>query len=138
MYVDNTNVIGCIFSSNSVYDDGGGIYWHSHNGKLINSTFNDNSAHAGVSVYWDNELGSMINCNFIKSGDVYANSNININGGSGILEISTDHIISGISIVVLNNETYYYPPSTNINLTNKIMFKIRQKSVKKVTDDLKS
>ena len=43
------------------------------------------------------------------------NQILNINGGTGIVDINNQGTLSGISIVVLNNETYYYPPNTNIN-----------------------
>ena len=69
-----------------------------------------------------------INCDFInarwtnstgKSNGICAAKDLNINDGNGIVEIISQGTISGISIVVLNNETYYYPPDTNINLPNK-------------------
>ena len=43
---------------------------------------------------------------------------LNIKGGNGIVDLvtGTNGILSGTSIVVLNNETYYYPPNANINL----------------------
>ena len=42
---------------------------------------------------------------------------LNIKGGNGIVDLvtGTNGILSGTSIVVLNNETYYYPPNANIN-----------------------
>ena len=66
----------------------------------------------------------MVNCDFvsikwIKNNGIYANCNLTINGGNGIVEIFANSTLSGISIVVLNNETYYYPPNTNINLADK-------------------
>ena len=62
----------------------------------------------------------MINCYFIndewiKSNGIYVNKTLIINGGKGIVDIYNNGTLSGISIVVLNNETYYYPPNTNIN-----------------------
>ena len=71
----------------------------------------------------------MVNCNFIstkwtnsnsKYNGIYADKELIINGGSGIVDVIISGTLSGISIVVLNNETYYYPPNTNINLTNNI------------------
>ena len=51
---------------------------------------------------------------------------LNIKGGNGIVDLvtGTNGILSGTSIVVLNNETYYYPPNANINFTDK--FKTRE------------
>ena len=74
--------------------------------------------------------GSLVNCSFINSeseklNGIYAAKNLNINCGKGIVYIFTNTTLSGISIIVLNNETYYYPPSTNINLTNKNMHKLK-------------
>ena len=65
--------------------------------------------------------GSLVNCSFINSeseklNGIYAAKNLNINCGKGIVYIFTNTTLSGISIIVLNNETYYYPPNTNINL----------------------
>ena len=70
----------------------------------------------------------MINCNFnntrwidskAKSNGIYTKYNLTINGGKGIVDIYNNGTLSGISIVILNNETYYYPPNTNINLADK-------------------
>ena len=65
----------------------------------------------------------MANCNFnnklVDSSKICANNGLNINGGNGIVYISINGTLSGTSIVVLNNETYYYPPNSNINLPNK-------------------
>ena len=121
---------------------GGGIRSIAINATIIGSTFINNTAIYGGAISW-HVAGSIINCTFIndkwsKSNGIYSDTNLTINGGKGIVDIVHQGTLSGISTVVLNNETYYYPPNTNINLTNKIMFKIRQKSVKKVTDDLKS
>ena len=67
----------------------------------------------------------MFNCSFndewVKNNGISIGNNLNINGGNGIVDIVTgsNAVLSGISIVVLNNETYYYPPNSNINLPNK-------------------
>ncbi len=63
----------------------------------------------------------MTNCNFVNSksqqyNGIYADKDLNINGGNGIVHILVNGTLSGASIVILNNETYYYPPNTNINL----------------------
>lgn len=92
---------------------------------MKDSTFTDNTANAGGgAIHWYT-LGYMINCNFIntkwtnsnsKSNGIYTIGNLNINGGKGIVDMRVGDTLSGISIVVFNNETYYYPPNTNINL----------------------
>jgi len=78
--------------------------------------------------------GDIIDCEFSnikwiksnsKSNGIFANKDLNINGGKGIIDISISGTLSGISIVVLNNETYYYPPDTNINLPNKNTHKLK-------------
>ena len=61
------------------------------------------------------------NCNFINSksqtsNGIYADKDLKLNSGKGIVHLYINGTLSGISIVVLNNETYYYPPNTNINL----------------------
>ncbi len=78
-------------------------------------------------VLW-NVIGHMVNCtfnntNWIKSNEIYAKKDLTINGGKGIVDIFVNSTLSGISIVVLNNETYYYPPNTNINFKEKIISK---------------
>ncbi|WP_368656381.1 hypothetical protein [uncultured Methanobrevibacter sp.] len=102
--------------------NGGGLFWGGANGTLTDCTFINNSAsnYGGV-IYW-NVAGSMVNCNFVnsksqKSNGIYANKDLNLNGGNGIVYVLINGVISGISIVVLNNETYYYPPNSNINFT---------------------
>ena len=61
----------------------------------------------------------MTNCSFnnkwIKSNGIEIAEELIIKGGKGIVDIVTQGILSGASIVVLNNETYYYPPNSNIN-----------------------
>ena len=93
------------------------------NGTIIDSTFtNNNASNNGGGVYWV-DIGSMIGCTFNsewinsngKFNGVYTRSNLTINGGEGILDLIAEGSLSGISIVVLNNETYYYPPNSNIN-----------------------
>ena len=121
-----------IFTSNAINGEGngGGIYWNSGYGTIISTTFTDNTAnYGGGAIFW-NYAGSMTNCTFnntkwIKSNGIYARTNLTINGGKGIVDINNQGTLSGISIVVLNNETYYYPPNTNINLTNKNMHKLK-------------
>ena len=114
------NVVKCNFIKNKA-QWGGGLYFHVINCTLKGSTFIDNTAiNNGGAVYW-NDYGSMSNCSFINSRSIILNGiratkNLNLNGGNGIVYVSCIGTISGISIIVLNNETYYYPPSTNINL----------------------
>ena len=102
---------------------GGGVCW-GYTGILTDSIFTNNTAsNRGGGVNWFGS-GSMSNCSFVNSNSVnsngvYASNNLNIAGGNGIVYIFANTTLSGISIVVLNNETYYYPPNTNINLTNK-------------------
>ena len=120
------------FNNNIANQQGGGICWASANGTLINSKFTNNAAnrHVGDAIYWNLD-GLMINCTFnskwINSNGVYANNNLNLNGGKGIVDLFVNGALSGISIVVLNNETYYYPPNTNINLTNKLKSNLKTK-----------
>ncbi len=116
-----------IFTSNSANNRGGAVSWFGINGTLFSSTFSDNYANEGGSVYWQN-LGSMINNTFFNSkshrfNGIYATNNLNINGGKGIVYVSINGALSGISIVVLNNETYYYPPNSNINFKDNNMQK---------------
>ena len=141
---DKGSVTDSTFTSNKA-DFGGGVYWNFANGSLTDSTFNNNTAgsrggaiyydninstlsrsifinnndYYGSAVYW-NVNGHMINCSFVnskwtKSNGIYAAKDLKINGGNGIINIFIQGTLSGISIIVLNNETYYYPPNSNIN-----------------------
>ena len=91
---------------------------------MFDSIFINNTAvNAGGAIYW-NITNPIVNCSFINSkshkyNGVYSIKDLTINGGNGIVYISPQETISGITIVVLNNETYYYPPNTNINFTTK-------------------
>nr|WP_303247291.1 hypothetical protein [uncultured Methanobrevibacter sp.] len=124
----NGNLTNCIFNGNSVSVEGGAIAWSGDKGIISSSSFiNNNAARNGGAIYWTN-AGSMVNCNFVnskwnnatsKSNGIFTEYDLTIKGGRGIVDIVTSNTISGISIVVLNNETYYYPPNTNINLPNK-------------------
>ena len=123
----NGTLIGCTFTGN-IARSGGGIRWNGFNATLIGSTFTNNTAtYAGGAIYWI-IADPIINCDFInnkwinettKSNGIYAEKDLIINGGNGIVEIVTQGTLSGTSIVVLNNETYYYPPNTNINFFKK-------------------
>ena len=120
----NGKSTGSTFTDNTAIKNGGGLFWGGANGTLTDCTFINNSAsnYGGV-IYW-NVAGSMVNCNFVnsksqKSNGIYANKDLNLNGGNGIVYVLINGVISGISIVVLNNETYYYPPNLNINFINK-------------------
>ena len=145
----NGNLTGCNFSDNSA-GWGGGVYWTGTNGIVSDSTFNNNTAINGAGVLWSGTNGTLItsifmdntainhggaiywyvvgymaNCSFVNSGSHLDNgidvrNNLNINGGNGIVYIVVNGNLSGASIVVLNNETYYYPPDTNINLCRKM------------------
>ena len=111
------------FKNNSAKQDGGGIRWSGAKGTLSSSIFNDNTARYGGAISWTIE-GSMINCTFnnnkwindnSKSNGIYIAREVNIKGGKGIVDVIINQTLSGTSIIVLNNETYYYPPNTNIN-----------------------
>ena len=111
------------FINNTSKSSGGAINCWGINSILSNSIFTNNVAPNGGAVSWY-VAGAMVNCEFvnskwIKSNNIYAHENLEINGGKGIVDIiiDTNGTLSGTSIVVLNNETYYYPPSTNINFT---------------------
>ena len=147
----NCRLSNCNFTGNSANISGGGVLWSAYNGSLINSTFTNNSANNGAGVYWKGDngkidgcifinntaagnggaiylyaTGSMINCSFmnsewVKSNGIYAQYNLNIEGGNGIVDVVTSGTISGISIIVLNNETHCLSPNQNINITGKIM-----------------
>ena len=128
-WMGNNGILsGSNFNNNAANSGGGGVYCIGNNISLINSIFSNNHAiYNGGAVYWAVE-GSLINCYFVnnkwinnngKTNGIYAAKNLNINGGEGIVDIVPNETLSGISIVVLNNETYYYPPNTNINFTKK-------------------
>ena len=134
----NGTLTDSTFTGNTATNDGGALLWGQGKVNLANSTFNDNKANRGGAIYFIIP-GVMNNCNFAnnkwinnntKSNGIYAQTNLTINNGKGIVEIYTNHILSGISIVVLNNETYYYPPNTNINLHDKNYKKNLMKTIK--------
>ena len=89
-----------------------------NNGVVSNTNFTSNTAKAGGAIYWE-VTGSMIKCNFynkwIQSNGIYAKSNLNINDGEGIVDIIANGTLSGISIITLNNPTYFCSPNENIN-----------------------
>ena len=148
---NNGNLAGCSFTDNSANISGGAVYWDSSNGALTDSTFTGNSAsNLGGAVYWDRSegiitnstfkdntaryggavcwsaVGSMVNCTFlnsrwVKSNGVYAQNDLNIEGGKGIVDVFTTNTLSGITVTVLDNETYYLSPNQDINITCKIM-----------------
>ena len=115
------------FGGNTAVHWGGGISWNDYKGILTDCTFTDNSANWGGGAVELGVGGSMVDCSFnskwinnnSKSNGIYAYKELIINGGSGIVDVIISGTLSGISIVVLNNETYYYPPNSNINLTDK-------------------
>ena len=118
----NGRITGCTFTKNVARGDGGAINWASATGSITDSIFTDNTAGVnGGAINWQN-TGLIINCTFnskyTKSNGIYARKNLTVNDGKGIVDIVTQGTISGISVVVLNNETYYYPPNSNINLPN--------------------
>ena len=111
------------FTENTAANVGGGIDWWVNNCTVTKSTFTSNTATKGGAIWW-NVAGSMANCNFINSksqqnNGIYAKNNLKINNGNGIVYAFINGTLSGTSIVVLNNETYYYSPGENINLTVK-------------------
>ena len=119
----NGTIIDSTFTDNYATRYGGGVRWDGDYGTIIGSTFKGNTATRGGAVYWT-IVGSMVNCSFINSkwinnntrtNGIYAIKDLTINGGKGIVDIIANGTLTGISIVVLNNETYYYPPNTNIN-----------------------
>ena len=92
--------------------------------KFINNIAKTNggavSLDDGISMFdciFDNSKWNNLNS---KSNGLFIGGNLIINGGKGIVDIGTgsNATLTGTSIVVLNNETYYYPPNTNINLRN--------------------
>ena len=114
----NGNVNDSTFTSNNaIY--GGAINWILDNGKITSSSFTSNTA-SYVNDIQFHKIATMINCNFnskgINASGIYAHEDLIINGGTGIVDIFVNGTLSGISIIVLNNETYYYPPNSNINL----------------------
>ena len=128
----NGNLSDSNFTGNTVTNNnnGGAVWWGGSNGVLSGSTFTGNTARGyGGAVYW-NAAGSMINCSFInskwtksssRSNGMYIQGNLNVNGGKGIVDIFNNGTLSGISIVVLNNETYFVSPNQFMNLTAIIM-----------------
>ena len=126
-YADNGTLTTSTFTNNNATINGGAIYWGGLNGTLSTSTFISNHVtyRGGGAINWQ-VTGTMINCIFNTNewnnnfnNGIYVNKTLNINGGKGLVNIVTQETLSGISIVVLNNETYYYPPNSNINLTKK-------------------
>ena len=121
----NGTLTSCIFTGNKCGNVGGAIAFYSSNGILCCCIFTENtrlsSNNVGEAVFW-NRGESIIDCNFnnnkwSNSNGIYALGNLTIIGGKGIINLYAQGTISGISIVVLNNETYYYPPNSNINFT---------------------
>ncbi len=115
-----------IFTGNTAEYNGGGVAFGggSNNGTLTDSTFINNNAIRGGGVYWGSVNGTLIDCKFVnrewvKSNGIYTLFNLTITGGSGIVDIVTSRTLSGISTIILNNMTYYYPPNANINFINK-------------------
>ena len=120
------------FINNVAKGNGGGVCWAGDSSTLTSCTFTGNIARCGGAIIV-NAPTSMVNCSFINSKAlndknngimVWYSSYLNFIGGSGIVDILNEGTISGISIVVLNNETYYYPANTNINLHDKNYKKI--------------
>ena len=125
---NNGILTNCNFNNNNATQIGGAIYWLGSNGNLFSSTFDNNNAKDNGGAIYFNAAINMVNCDFINSkseklNGIYARTTLNINGGNGIVYINPQGTMSGISIVVLNNETYYYPPSTNINFKDNNMQK---------------
>ena len=111
------------FINNRADDVGGGIFWEGTNCNIIGSNFNNNTANRGGAIFCAFTC-PLTNCSFINGksqeiNGIYTNRDLNINGGNGIVYVFVNGTLSGASIVVLNNETYYYPPNSNINLPTK-------------------
>ena len=120
----NGIVTDSIFTGNTATGVGGALDLWGNNCTVTRSTFTGNTAIDSGGAIWWYVAGSMANCSFINcksqsSNGIYARQNLNINNGIGIVYVFANDVLSGTSIVVLNNETYYYPPSTNINLADK-------------------
>ena len=120
------------FINNTSRGSGGAVYVGGSYCTLSSSTFINNTAifgNGGAIQFYT--TGSISKCSFnskwinnnSKSNGIYAQNNLNINGGNGIVDIVIQGTLSGISVVVLNNETYYYPPNTNINFTDNRMIR---------------
>lgn len=123
----NGTSIDCIFTGNSANTLGGAVYTNTFPNIFIRCTFVDNAAKQyGGAIYW-NGAGFMVNCSFVNSksqqtNGIYTRSNLNINDGKGIVYVFNNGTLSGASIMVLNNETYYYSPGENINFINHLFF----------------
>ena len=120
----NLKLVDSTFINNNA-GAGGAIYLNGYNDTVNDSTFINNTAsrYGGGAIYINN-IGSIIDCSFTNSkshllNGIYATKDLNIDGGKGMVYVFINGTLSGISIMVLNNETYYYPPNTNINLPNK-------------------
>ena len=134
----NGSLTGCNSTGNSAFSNarsahstgssrsyGGAVYWNGDNGNLESSTFINNTANYGGAIYWF-VAGSIVNCSFVnsewvKSNGIYASKDLTINGGNGIVDLIISGKLSGISIIVLNNETYQISPNQEINITGRIM-----------------
>ena len=123
----NSIIIGCTFTDNTARAYGGGVCVNVNNIAIQSCTFTNNRNTLKEDIVWYKGCseGSMINCTFNNNNKdnlvkIY-NGNLMVDGGTGIVRISKVYsnegniTLSGISIVVLNNETYYYPPNSNIN-----------------------
>ena len=92
---------------------------------IIDSTFINNTARNTGGALLIGVDSSIVNCIFVNSKSVnsngihLSNGNLNIDDGKGIVYIFNEGTLSGISIVVLKNETYYHPPNPNINFFKK-------------------
>lgn len=122
---DNGSLVNSIFTDNAAAVFGGGIYWDSVNGKIADSTFTSNNANMGGAAYFYS-ASSMNNCTFanskwVKSNGIYAQKDLCIDGGNGIVDIVILGTLSDSSTTVLNNKTVYLSPNQNINLTGKVM-----------------
>ena len=120
----NGTIIDSTFIDNYATRYGGGVRWDGDYGTIIGSTFNGNTAKNNGGALCCGNIRQIVDCTFenskwVKLNGIYAVGNITITGGRGIVDIVTSNLISGITIMVLNNETYYYPPNTNINFTVK-------------------
>ena len=102
----NFTLIDCTFTNNTAYSSGGAIYNSDRglNFKVINSTFNYNTASYGGAIY---NYGNML-----VSGNLMSGNSANIlgnviynNGGMGVLNLT-----------YINNSTYFVKKGENFTL----------------------
>ena len=122
-YNENITLINCSFINNHANTNGGAVEFTRRYGTILECIFTNNTATAGGAIKF-HRGGLISNCSFINSKLQSRNGihtqNLTINGGNGIVYVFVNGTISGITLIALNNQTYYCPPNENINLTNKM------------------